>query len=164
MNFSRIVQLFLGMIIGLSLIGGGAAATGYYFLSRLTEDPPRPVFAEETAQEETEAEASSEPSESDTEATETPPEDAEAAPEPSSEPEEDPDELKGNEYRATVTWPEGLSLRDSPGANAERIGGIAYNKEMIVMEESEDGDWQKVRLPGSGQEGWVKAGNAERVE
>lgn len=164
MNFSRIVQLFLGIIIGLSLIVGGAAATGYYFLSRLTEEPPRPVFTEENPQEKAEAEAS--PEDSPETATETPPEDTEAAPEPSPspEPEEDPDELQGNEYRATVTWPEGLSLRDSPGANAERIGGIAYNKEMIVIEESEDGNWQKVRLPGSGQEGWVKAGNAERVD
>jgi hypothetical protein len=162
MNFSRIVQLFLGIIIGLLLIGGGAAATGYYFLSRLAETPPRPVFAEETPEEKAEASPEASPET----ATETPPEDPEATPEPSPtpEPEDDPSELQGNEYRATVTWPEGLSLRDSPGANAERIGGIAYNKEMIVIEESEDGNWQKVRLPESGQEGWVKAGNAERVE
>lgn len=161
MNFSRIFQLLLGIVVGLTLVVGGAAATSYYFLSRLAEDPPRPVFSEETPK--------AEPQESPaaTQA-ETPGEEAETAtPEPSPSPEppeEDPEELKGNEYRARVTWPEGLSLRDNPQADSERIGGIAYNKEMIVMEESSDGEWQKVRLPGSGQEGWVKAGNAEKVE
>ncbi|MEC4803505.1 MAG: SH3 domain-containing protein [Jaaginema sp. PMC 1079.18] len=158
MNFSRLIQLFLGISIGLLFVVGGAAAAGYYFLSRLAEEPSRPVFAEENPKPETTPSESASTPEAKTE-----PETATPEPSPAAT-EAEPEELKENEYRAKVTWPEGLSLRDNPTADAERIGGIAYDKEMIVMAQSEDGNWQKVRLPGSGQEGWVKAGNAEKVE
>jgi hypothetical protein len=32
-----------------------------------------------------------------------------------------------------------------------------------VLEESPDREWQRVKLEGSGLEGWVKAGYTERV-
>ena len=33
----------------------------------------------------------------------------------------------------------------------------------VPLEDSADGKWQRVRLPWSGQEGWVKAGNIKRT-
>jgi hypothetical protein len=162
MKISHAIQIFLGIVIGLMLIFAGAAASGYYFLSRLAENPSRPVFPEEMPKPEPEPEAS--PSESPA-AAEAPSEAAAApSPEPTPEPSPEADTLKPGEYKARVTWSEGLSLRDSPSADGARIGGIAFNKEMIVIEESQDGNWQKVRLPGSEQSGWVKAGNAEKVD
>jgi len=62
-----------------------------------------------------------------------------------------------------VTYPEGLILRDAPNAEAAQIGGIGYNQEVIVLEETEDQEWQRVRLPSS-EEGWIRAGNVERIE
>jgi hypothetical protein len=42
------------------------------------------------------------------------------------------------------------------------LGGIDYNTPVVVLEESQDGVWQKVRVVATEQEGWVKAGNVER--
>lgn len=90
---------------------------------------------------------------------------AESKPEPELKPEPEPaePELPPNAYKAKVTWPQGLSLRSEPSVNAARVGGIAYNSEIIILEQSADNDWQRVRLPWSEQEGWVKNGNTERV-
>lgn len=161
MKFSRIVQLFLGIIIGLLLIAGGTAAAGYYFLSRLAEVPPRPVFPEELPkQPEPKAEESPAKKQEQPDKQEKP-EEKKPAPEPSPQ---EPEKLEPGAYKARVTWPDGLSLRDNPSKSANRIGGVAYNRELIILKKSEDGQWQKVRIPGSNQEGWVKAGNAEKVE
>jgi hypothetical protein len=32
-----------------------------------------------------------------------------------------------------------------------------------VLEESEDKLWQKIRLPKSDREGWIKAGNIRKI-
>jgi hypothetical protein len=56
-----------------------------------------------------------------------------------------------------------LSLRAEPDSNAATIGGIAYDNEIIVLEETSDKKWQKVRIPWSEQEGWVRGGNTEKI-
>ncbi|WP_323808708.1 hypothetical protein [Nostoc sphaeroides] len=33
-----------------------------------------------------------------------------------------------------------------------------------MLEENQDKSWQKIRLEGSEQEGWVKAGNTQKVD
>ena len=116
--------------------------------------PKKPNFQEVTASPESAADLTDdidiEPNESNT------------APEAEPEPEVDP-ELPPNAYRAVVTWPEGLSLRSEPSLDAGRIGGIGADATIIILEDSADGQWQRVRLPWSGQEGWVKGGNTERT-
>jgi uncharacterized protein YgiM (DUF1202 family) len=67
-------------------------------------------------------------------------------------------------YKARVTWSEGLSLRDAPGSEAARIGGVTFNQEVFVLKESDDQRWQQVRLAQGEQEGWIKAGNIERID
>lgn len=81
-------------------------------------------------------------------------------PSPSKPPAE---ELEPGAYKARVTWSDGLILRDGPALEANQIGGVAYEQEIVVLKESDDKRWQNIRLPGSAQEGWVKAGNIERV-
>ncbi|MBO1346922.1 MAG: SH3 domain-containing protein [Hormoscilla sp. GUM202] len=66
-------------------------------------------------------------------------------------------------YEARVTWPLGLILRDRPSYNSLRIGGIGYNERVLVLGESSDKVWQRVRVSDSFQEGWVKGGNTART-
>ncbi len=72
-------------------------------------------------------------------------------------------QLPANSYYAVVTWPEGLSLRAEPSVDAERVGGIEYNSKIAILEDSNDGKWQRVMLPWNQQEGWVKGGNTKRA-
>jgi len=65
-------------------------------------------------------------------------------------------------YKGTVTWSSGLSLRSDPNSSAGRVGGVDYNSELIILETSKDGQWQKVRVANGTQEGWVKAGNVKK--
>ncbi|NEO88614.1 MAG: SH3 domain-containing protein, partial [Spirulina sp. SIO3F2] len=85
-------------------------------------------------------------------------------PDPKPSPKAEAEPLEPGAYRARVTWPDGLSLRDEPSLDANRIESILYDQEMIVLRSTDDGVWDRVRLPGSNKEGWVKAGNAQRIE
>ena len=158
-RLSGFFQFIIGFFLGVILLGGGAAAIGFVFFSRFNAPPPKPIFAEEKEKEEPSAEnqpASSQPEKSatSTEKTETeptPPQDTEQ------------EKLPAGSYKARVTWSTGLSLRSGPSREADRIGGVDYNTELIVLEKSRDGEWEKVRLANGTQEGWVKAGNVEKL-
>ena len=58
-----------------------------------------------------------------------------------------------------VTWPGGLAVRSEPSLNSSYIGGIPFNGTATILEQSEDGRWQRIRQESTGLEGWVKAGN-----
>ncbi|MGL5806623.1 MAG: SH3 domain-containing protein, partial [Xenococcaceae cyanobacterium] len=77
-------------------------------------------------------------------------------------PEEEP--LPSGAYRAVVTWSQGLSMRSQPNSEADRVGSVVVNQKIIVLQESEDKKWQKIRVPKSDSEGWVKAGNIKKVQ
>lgn len=162
-RISTTVQLIFGFIFGIALITGVAAGAGYYYFKKMSVLPERPVFYEETTEGQKELQQQQNNAESPPEETAPLPAPAPAPPEPEPEPEPAEPELPPNAYLARVTWPQGLSLRSEPSIDAGRVGGIAYNAEIIVLEMSADSNWQKVRLPWSEQEGWVKNGNTERV-
>jgi uncharacterized protein YgiM (DUF1202 family) len=63
-----------------------------------------------------------------------------------------------------VVQPIGLILRNDPNSSSAQVGGIDYNQQVTVLEKSSDGVWIRVRLEGSQKEGWVKAGNVEKVQ
>lgn len=162
-RISVIFQFILGFMLGIILITGTAAGLGFYYVSKMSVDPPKPLFPEEKAQP---------PSKPQIEAKKpatSPDETTQVNSEPETVPaEEKPEadeelELPPNAYKARVTWEQGLSLREEPDLNAARIGGIEHNAEIIILEQSQDQQWQRVRLPWSEQEGWVKAGNVERI-
>ncbi|MFP4133588.1 MAG: SH3 domain-containing protein [Halothece sp.] len=155
MSLSGLIQFILGFVVGVLILTGAGAATAYFFFNRLSENPPMPAYEEEQESEES-----------------SPPEEEESEPEPEPEPEpEEPEEPEESEsiqdrfgeeaFEARVTWPDGLSLRDSPSEGASRIGGVQYDERLIVIERS--GDWQRVHVPENGQEAWVKAGNVEEI-
>jgi len=152
MSFSGIAKFLIGFFIGIFLLAGSAAAAGYYFWTKLSVVPSKPVFSEEqpkgasTAKKTTTQKASQ--------------------PQRSNQPtaiKPTPKELPPGAYKARITWPEGLSLRDSPGSDSNRIGGVAFNQEVIVIKESDDQRWQRVRLADGEKEGWIKTGNSERI-
>lgn len=145
------LQFILGVITGLILLVASGAAAGYYFFSRMVATPSRPVYPEERVSPSTEVIAAPEPE----------PEPAEPEPAP---PEPAADELEPGAYRATVTWPDGLSLRSEPRGESESIGGLAYDQEMIILRTSDDGNWEQVRLPNSDRTGWVRAGNSQPIQ
>lgn len=155
---SRFFQFVIGFIIGITIVAGSAAGAAYYLITRHNTEPPKPVFAEDSTQI-SQTNNQSESSEPPPDTTTTEPQTTASEPEP-----EPQTNLPAGAYLAAVTWPQGLSLRQEPTIDAQRIGGVSYNAELIILSESSDGEWQKVRLPASGQEGWVKAGNVKRLE
>ncbi|WP_036478673.1 SH3 domain-containing protein [Myxosarcina sp. GI1] len=155
-RLSVAAQLILGFFLGVALITGAIGGVGYLYFKSMSVRPKKPIFYEETAEGQKEIQqqnAAAAKSNSKEEA---------VASEPEPEPEPEP-ELPPNAYKAKVTWSEGLSLRAEPSLDAERIGGIGYDAEIIVLEVSADSNWQRVLLPWNEQEGWVKNGNTERV-
>jgi uncharacterized protein YgiM (DUF1202 family) len=68
--------------------------------------------------------------------------------------------LPAGAFEAKVTQSIGLVMRDTPGGSS--VGGVEYNDRVTVLETSQDGTWQRIRLAND-REGWVKAGNIEQV-
>ncbi len=155
MSLSGIFKFFLGFFIGilfLVICGVGAA---YYFWTRLSITPEKPIFAEEQPKTSVTVKKASLPQASKPKASTKP---SPAPSQPSVK------ELPPGAYKARVTWPEGLSLRDAPTLNSNRIGGVAANQQVFVLKLSDDGKWQQVRVVEDNQEGWIKTGNTEKSE
>lgn len=155
MSISSFFQFILGFILGVLLLVAGSVGAAYYFFNRMASAPPKPVFSETLPQATpTTAEPKATPEETETAAVEE-----EDVPEEEAEAEE---EIPAGAYAATVTWSDGLSLRSEPSLEADRIGGVDYNEEVLVLEMSDDKVWEKIRLE-DGTEAWVKAGNVKKV-
>lgn len=153
---SALVKLFLGVIIAIALLVTGSVALALIFINRAATPPPKPIFANDTAAVKKQAKAST----SSSTTAKSKVADASANPSPS-EPAASP--LASGTYAARVTWEQGLSVRSEPSLEAERIGSVDYNQQLIVLEESQDQKWQRIRLEDDELEGWVKSGNTERV-
>ena len=153
-TISSIFQFIIGFILGVTLIAGVGAGMAYWYFTKMSSHTPtKPVFEDEVKPLPSAQEDSRVAAESDVPSETTP------EPEPIREPEP---ELPSNAYFARVTWPQGLSLRAEPSLDAERIGGVGYNARIIILEESSDKRWQRVRIPETQREAWVKAGNVEK--
>lgn len=164
-HFSATVQFILGFILGIGVIAGISGTIIFAYYAKMSAVPEKPLFSEPIAEQTAPSNTTDvdiepiEPLESTTKdnlesETETTPPAEEAKAEL---------ELPPNAYRASVTWPEGLSLRAEPDADAERIGGIENEATIIILEDSADGKWQRVRLPWNDQEGWIKGGNTQKT-
>lgn len=165
MSWSGLSKFFIGVVLAIAILFFTGASVARYLMTRLAAPPPRPVFPNDSpspsptpvaAQSSASPQASVSPSEtaspSDEASTEATP--AEPSPSPS---------LAAGTYRARVTQPIGLILRQEPSRDSNELGGVDYNEEITVLETSSDGEWLKVRLGDSGIEGWVKAGNTTQI-
>lgn len=155
---SALVKLFLGVVIAIALIVTGSVALALIFINRAATPPPKPIFANDTVTVKKQAKAST----SNTLARSKVAAKPSANPSPSQSPSSSP--LASGTYAARVTWEQGLSVRSEPSLEAERIGSVDYNQTIIVLEESQDKKWERIRLEDDELEGWVKSGNTERVK
>ncbi|MBW4670915.1 MAG: SH3 domain-containing protein [Cyanomargarita calcarea GSE-NOS-MK-12-04C] len=158
--FANILKFILGFILAIAVLVGGGVAVGLYFMNRATIVPNKPIFANDEPAVKVSAPKTPTPSSSPSPTSKAEPE---ATPSATPTP-ENTDKLPPGAYKARVTWSKGLSLRKDPTQDAERIGGIGFNADIIILEESQDKTWQKVRSVSGDQEGWVKAGNTKPVD
>jgi hypothetical protein len=159
MTISGFFQFVIGFILGTIFFTAGVGGGIYFFLNKMSLDPSKPVYSEEKPEKVAKNQPS--PANSNTNNHNRSSIFNNNKTQESASKNED---LPSGAYRARVTWSTGLSLRAQPDQNAERIGGVGYNWEIIILSYSGDGQWQKVRIPSSGQEGWIKAGNVEKLE
>lgn len=125
-------------------------AAALYFAAKLTTIPERPVFPNDKKVVQI---ANAKPTST-----------AKASPVSESSDTPSPKPLEPGAYRALVTQPIGLILRDSANRDANRIGGVGYNEKVVVLEDSPDKQWQRIRVEDGNREGWVKGGNTEKLE
>ncbi|MBW4603769.1 MAG: SH3 domain-containing protein [Calothrix sp. FI2-JRJ7] len=168
---SNLFKYLLGFILAIAILAGSGVAATLYFVNQSSRVPPKPIYANDEPSVRASAGFTTAKASSNTDVTTKPSttdnniEEPVAKPTPSPTEKADSTELKPlppGAYNARVTWSQGLSLRSEPKADSERVGGAGFNQKVIVIEESEDKVWQKVRVEGSNQEGWVKAGNTKK--
>lgn len=146
-------KLILGVAIALMLLSLAGVATARYFMGRLSVLPPKPVFENDAPAQPATPETEAAPANPDTPVEEAPP--TPAAPEA---------EIQPGLYQAVVVQPIGLVIREGPGTSYTQLGGVDYNDKVEVLEEDPNQNWIRIRVIGSGQEGWVKAGNTRQVQ
>ncbi|RZM75587.1 SH3 domain-containing protein [Leptolyngbya iicbica] len=146
--FLGITKLTLGIFLAFILMSLAGVATARYFMAKLSVLPPKPVYENDVALQVNAANAQPE----------TPPAPVETPPAPAPA-----ETLPPDSYLAVVVQPIGLVMRSGPGAENQQLGGIDYQDQVIVLETDEAGNWLKVRVQSTGQEGWVKAGNTEAI-
>ncbi|MEH2064610.1 MAG: SH3 domain-containing protein [Nostoc sp.] len=165
---SGFTKFILGFFLAIAVLVGSGVAVALYFINRTGVPPAKPVFSNDSPSVKAQAPKGTE--RGGGKPTLTPETQAQSSPTPTSTPTESPKAtpspkpLPSGAYRGRVSWAEGLSLRSQPNQEAEKIGGVGFNQKIIILEESGDKAWQKIRLEGTEQEGWVKAGNTEKVE
>ncbi len=159
MNLSGCAKFLFGFVLAILLLIGGVTLASVYFMAKLTQPPPKPIFANDP-------EAKTSPALQTPTAKPSPQKNPSSSPSPSASPSPtpNPDSLKPGTYKARVTWPNGLVLRSNPSINAERVGGLANNTPIIVLEQSTDKKWQRIRTENGNREGWIKAGNIKKLE
>lgn len=160
--FSALLQFILGFFVGVLLLVSGTTALAYVMFYRLNTSPPKPTFAEEKQEKAIKTSNLESNAQQTVKKSEEKPQEEITVQRPQLSLEIEEENLPPGAYKASVIWPSGLSLRAEPGQEAQRIGGVGHKAELIILKTSSDGDWQNVRLPRSGQEGWVKAGNVQK--
>lgn len=74
---------------------------------------------------------------------------------------------KPQPYKAVVIYGEGLFLRKERSTDSEVLKVLEYEEPVMVMEVSPDQKWQKIKtdteVEAEQVEGWVSAGNTERI-
>jgi hypothetical protein len=157
------VQLLIGILTGLAALAAIFGGAGYYFfITQMSNRPPKPIFAEERG--------GVKPIAAKPTATAKIP--ATAAPSPApvakdkdkdSQNPDTPEKLPPESYDAKVVWKDGLSLKKEPDAGSEKVGGVAFNAKVAIVKTSEDRQWVLIQSETDNLQGWVKAGNIDKA-
>lgn len=174
MSFSGLAKFFIGFLMAIALMVGAGVAAGLYFVTKLTAPPDKPIFPNDKPALKAQvspppgqklSNSKSPPASSTPALTDSP---SATTADPNSTPAESESSsakpLEPGAYRASITWSSGLILRNSPNVDGQRIGGVAYKQRVVVLAESDDKKWLKIRVEDGNTEGWVKAGNLERID
>mgnify|MGYP000297082391 FL=1 len=156
---SGLLKLILGFLLATAVLLGSGLTIALYFVNRTAIAPARPTFANDNPQTKPDK-----PKVTQVKATSIPKPTPSSTPSPTPTLSESPDSLPPGAYQGIVTWSQGLSMRDQPTLDAQSVGGVAANQKVIILEESPDKNWQKIRIESTDKEGWVKAGNTKRVD
>ncbi len=162
---TQILKYIFGFILAIVILIGGGFAMALYFMNRVSAPPPKPIYANDNpvVKAQTPKSQTSKTNQVSLEQS-SPTPDSQATPQDTPKPESSPEPLLPGAYKARVTWKQGLRLRKEPTADSERTGGVTFNQKVIVLEESNDKNWQKIRLENGEQEGWVKSGNVQKID
>ena len=152
MSISGFFQFIFGFILGIFLLAASAAGVAYYLFIQMAAAPPKPIFPQESQTSEAESKTAATTIRQTSKQSQ------------SGNSESDRDTLESVPYKARVIWPQGLIMREKPTRESQRLGGIGYDWEIVILEYSEDKQWQKVRIPGSDREGWIKSGNVKKID
>ncbi|MGK7914074.1 MAG: SH3 domain-containing protein [Prochloraceae cyanobacterium] len=151
MSISGFFQFIIGFILGIFLLAVSATGVAYYLFTQMAAAPPKPIFPQESQEPEAESKTAATIRQTS----------KQSQPEDSGN---DRDTLESVPYKARVIWPQGLIMREKPTKESQRLGGIGYDWEIVILEYSEDKQWQKVRIPGNDREGWIKSGNVKKID
>jgi len=156
MIWINLIRVLTSLILTSGILIGIGFIVVQYLTNPFANLPPRPTFSEERT-------GSQITGKSSTPQLSPSPEVAQTAQSILSV---EPSPIEDNKTRslARITWPEGVILRDNPSKNARRIGGVTYNQTVILLETSLDGQWQRVQVEQSGEQGWLKGNNLEPVD
>ncbi len=163
MRMSGCLRVMVGIFVAVALLGAGGYVIANYYIQKYGTPPKKPVFAEEYS---TPFAAMQTRAPNPPKPTLTPKPGATIAPAPktnSPSPTPTPSESPQGDL-AKVVWPEGLLLRDSPSYESGKSGGVDFNGQVYILETSPDQVWQKVQVRGKSLQGWVKAGNLEKID
>lgn len=151
------LQLLIGILTGLvGLIAVLGGAGYYFFITQMSTRPPKPVFAEERGGGKPVAAKSKLKAPGAVKPTQPPVTKAPEQP-------DDPAKLPPEAYDAKVLWKDGLSLKKEPNSGAQKVGGVAFNAKVAIVETSPDGQWVLIQSATDNLQGWVKAGNIDKA-
>ena len=158
----NLFKLIVGVFLALIIMTGASVTAALYFAAKLTALPEKPIYPNDkkpasptvAKKPTTTAKLNTNPNPT---SSSTPTQSPSESPSPSPKP------LPSGAYRATVTQPIGLIVRDKADNEANRVGGVGYKEDIIVLEESPDKRWQRIRVKEGDLEGWVKGGNTDRA-
>lgn len=145
MSISGFFRFLSALLVAIALLAGGSFFMVQYLMAQYSVAPPRPKFPNDKNEK---LDKAVKPS-------------PVAKASPTIKPSQAAPLATG--YRATVIQEIGLNIREAPEPDATRIGGVDYQDEVVVLEESADQNWQKIRVVEGNVEGWVKAGYTERI-
>jgi len=152
---SNFFKFILGFFLAIAILICSGGTIGLYFVNRTSIPPNRPTFANDNPHPKPKPKPKSKPKSLPKIA---------STPSPTPSPTKSANELPPGAKRGIVTWPEGLSLRAEPNQDAEKIGGVGANQKIIILSESDDKAWKKIRAEDSQLSGWVKSGNIKQTE
>jgi hypothetical protein len=163
MRMSGCLRVMVGIFVAVALLGAGGYVIANYYVKKYGTPPKKPVFAEEysTPFAAMQTRAPNPPKPTVTPGAIAPGATKTNAPKPTPTP--TPSEVPKGDL-AKVVWPQGLLLRDQPGYESGQSGGVDFNTQVYILETSPDQIWQKVQVRGKSLQGWVKAGNLEKID